>query len=114
MSRLGKHVEKKKDNYSIGSKKKLKASIEHKMKRIYVGILDALEKEKFSGNINTELFNTLRSKILNMGNDQIRSIRKELDDRYNVEFLTYQVILPVKPLEGSPEIILDGKAQYEG
>ena len=109
MSRLGKHVEKKADNYSVGSKKKLKASIEHKMKRIYVGILDAVEKEKLSGNIDAEVFATLRSKILNIANDQIRSIRKELDDRYNVEFLTYQVILPVKPLEGSPDVILDGK-----
>lgn len=109
MSRLGKHTEKKDDRYSRGSKKKLKASIEHKMKRIYVGVLDTLEKEKFSGSIDTDVFNYLRSRILNMGNDQIRNMRKELDDRYNVEFLPYTLKFPVKPMEGSPEIIVDGK-----
>jgi len=111
MSRLGKHTEKAIDNYSVGSKKKLKASVEHRMKRIYVGILDALEKEKLSGNIDSRTFEILRSKILNIGNDQIRSIKKELDDKYNVEFLTYHVVLPVKPLKDRPDVILDGKAK---
>lgn len=109
MSRLGKHTEKKEDLYSMGSKKKLKASVEHKMKRIYVGILDALEKEKISGNIDEDMFNCLRSRILNLGNDQIRNMRKELDERYNIEFVPYSFILQVKPMEGSPEIIVDGK-----
>ncbi|MHA2063163.1 MAG: hypothetical protein ACXABY_02160 [Candidatus Thorarchaeota archaeon] len=114
MSRLGKHKKKLEDNYSFNSKKKLKAAIEHKMKRIYVGILDALEKEKLSGNIEAEVFDILRSKILNMGNDQVRSMKKELDERYNVEFLTYHVVLPVKPLGDGPSLITDGKVLYEG
>lgn len=109
MSRLGKHTERKTDNYSIGSKKKLKASVEHRMKRIYVGVLDALEKEKLSGNISEDVFGILRSKILNIGNDQIRNMKKDLDDKYNVEFLTYQLVLPVKPLDGNPELRFDGK-----
>jgi len=114
MSRLGKHTEKKTDNYSVGSKKKLKAAVEHKMKRIYVGILATLEKEKNDGNIDKDLFDSLRSRILNIGNDQIRNIRKELDDRYNVEFLTYNMLLKVKPLEGSPEAIIGREGMYEG
>lgn len=109
MSRLGKHTEKKQDSYSVNSKKKLRASIEHKMKRIYVGILDLIEKEKFSGNIDDETFDILRSRVLSIGNDQIRHIRKELDERYNIEFLAYQVTFQVKPIEGCPDVILDGK-----
>lgn len=84
--RLGKHVEKKTDNYSVGSKKKLKSAVEHKMKRIYVGILKILEGEKDSGNIDPSVFAALRSQVLNIGNDQVRNIKKELDDRYNIEF----------------------------
>jgi len=96
MSRLGKHKEVKTDNWSVGSKKKLVASTRHKMKRIYVGVLDALDKELSDGNIDKETFQRVRSKILNIGNDQIRNMELELQ-RYNVEFVAYHVDFKVIP-----------------
>jgi hypothetical protein len=86
--RLGKHIETKTDNWSKSSKKKLSKAVEHKMKRIYVGILDALDKECSSGNMPKETANRLRAKVLNIGNDQIRNVNLELD-KYNVEFIAY-------------------------
>lgn len=104
MGRLSQHLEKKEDNWSKGSKKKLRASIEHKMKRIFVGILDLLDKEQLSGNISKEVHSELRSKILNIGNDQVRNMRKELDERYNIEFIPYHIVLPVIPIDQNPNL----------
>jgi len=103
--RLSRHVEKKETNWHISSKKKLKASQEHKMKRIYVGILDLLDLEEKSGNMDSERKTALRSKILNIGNDQIRNMRKEIDDRYNVEFIPYHMEFKVIPVEGLGPIV---------
>lgn len=96
MSRLGKHKEVKTDNWSVGSKKKLVAAIRHKMKRMYVGILDTLDKELSDGNIDKETFQKVRSKVLNIGNDQIRNMEIELQ-RYNVEFVAYHMDFKVIP-----------------
>ena len=85
--RLSQHTELKDDRWSVSSKKKLMASIKHKMKRIYVGILDALEVE----DIDDEVFARIRSKVLNIGNDQIRNMELELQGRYNIEALTYHI-----------------------
>lgn len=105
MGRLSKHIEKKEDNWSVGSRKKLKASIGHKMNRIFVGILNLLDEEKEYGNISDKVHSGLRSKILNIGNDQVRNMKKELDDRYNVEFIPYNIVLPVKPIGENPSLV---------
>jgi len=110
--RLSKHVSKKDDNWAISSKKKLRASVEHKCKRIFVGALDLLDKERAIGNIGEEVFASLRARILNIGNDQIRNLRKEIDDRYNVEFIPYHMEFKVSPLEGIDPIT--GGDIYEG
>lgn len=89
--RLSNHINLATDNWSVGSKKKLKASMRHKMKKIYVGILDSLDKEKLSGNIDEETFRRIRSRVLNIGNEQIRNMEAELDARYNIEALAYHV-----------------------
>lgn len=89
--RLSQHTVIKEDRWSKGSKKKLKASMRHKMRRIYVGFLDALDAEKAKGSISAEAAARLRSKALNMGNDQIRNMEMELEERYNVEALNYHV-----------------------
>lgn len=94
--RLSKHIEVKSDNWSVASKNKLSASVKHKMKRIYTGILDALDKELSDGNIDEEMFDGLRSKVLNIGNDQIRNMELELQ-HYNVEFVNYHVEFKVLP-----------------
>lgn len=89
--RLGKHIVKNTDNWYEKSKKKLNASIRYKMKRIYVEILNMLDKEFTDGNIDSKTFNRLRSKILNVGNDQVRNIELELEKQYNIEFLNYHI-----------------------
>ena len=101
--RLSSHTEKKTDNWSVGSKKKLKASVRHKMKRIYVGVLDALDGELRAGNIDDDTARRLRSKVLNIGNDQIRNIEMELEDRYNVEALNYHIEFKVIGKENDNE-----------
>lgn len=103
--RLSKHIEAKTDNWAVSSKKKIKASVGHKIKRVFVSILDLLDNEKLCGNISEESFRSLRSKIFNIGNDQIRNINKELDERYNVEFIPYHFELKVVPVEGLGPIV---------
>lgn len=89
--KLSNHINLATDNWSIGSKKKLKVSVRHKMKKIFVGILDVLDKEKTNGNIDDETFKRIRSRVLNIGNEQVRNMEIELDNRYNVEALAYHV-----------------------
>lgn len=97
--RLGKHVEEKKDNWFLASKKKLSKAVEHKIKRIYVGILDALDKEVVAGNITKEVSSRMRSRVLNIANDQIRNVQLEME-KYNVEFRPYHIRFE-NPPEGS-------------
>jgi len=88
MSHLEKHAEKKTDNYSIGSRQKLKAAMRHKIKRTFVEALNAVEAELTHE--EKERFKRIRSKILSVGNDQIRNMETELE-RYNIEFIPYQI-----------------------
>lgn len=92
MSHLEKHTEKKEDNYSKGSRNKLKAAMRHRLKKTFVGCLTALEEELGlpANKENQELFRRLRSKILSLGNDQVRNMEIELE-RYNIEFIPYQI-----------------------
>jgi hypothetical protein len=89
--KLSDHIKIKEDNWSIASKNKLKASMRHKMNRIFVGILELLDKEKASGNIDRETGKRMRNRILGIGNDEVRSMETELDARYNIEALNYQI-----------------------
>ncbi len=98
--RLGKHISKDDNNWAVSSGKKLKASMRFKMKKIYVSILNELDNEKSDGKIDLDTFNRLRSRVLNMGNDQVRSMESEIDERYNVEFLNYHVEFRNPPEEG--------------
>jgi len=99
---LREHTEKKADRWSVGSKEKLKASIRHKLKRVFVGCLDVIEKELRVGmpdnDDNEEKFRRMRNKILGVGNDQIRNMELELEERYNIEFIPYEIRL--EPLRG--------------
>jgi hypothetical protein len=106
--RLGKHIEEKTDNWSVKSKKKLVQAVTHKMKRIYVGILDALDKEVTAGNISKELSQKLRSKVLNIANDQIRNMGLELD-KYNIEFICYHVKFQNPPEDSAKELVNKGE-----
>ena len=105
---LKKHTEKKMDRYSLGSRKKLGASVKHKITRTFVGALDAVESEISKLNIPESMSigfkNAVRRKILGMGNDQIRNIEVELE-QYNIEFIPYHLEMKVIPLkeEGNDE-----------
>lgn len=94
--RLGKHIEKKTDNYSVGSREKLKASVRHKIRRTFVGCLDVIEKELLALGIDkdSDTFKSIRKKILSVGNDQVRNMEAELE-KYNIEFIAYHMTLPV-------------------
>lgn len=93
--KLSDHIEHNTNPWYIASKRKLKSSVRHKMKRIFVGILDALDKEKENGQIDSEVYRRLRSRVLNAGNDQIRNMEIELDERYNIEALNYHIQMKV-------------------
>ena len=54
--RLGNHIDKAEDNWSISSGKKLKASMRFKMKKIYTSILNELDNEKSNGKIDLDIF----------------------------------------------------------
>jgi hypothetical protein len=89
--KLSDHIKVKDDNWSIASKNKLKASMRHKMRRIFVGVLKELDLEKAHGNISEDTHRRLRSKVLGIGNDGVRNMEAELDSRYNIEALNYHI-----------------------
>lgn len=108
MGRLSKHIEKKTDNYSVGSREKLKASIRHKIRRTFVGALDVLEKELASLGIakDSDTFKSMRKKILSIGNDQVRNMEVELE-KYNIEFIPYHIELTALTPEQIQERLKD-------
>lgn len=91
------HIEKKTDKYSLGSREKLKAAMRHKLKKTFVGCLDAIEVEL--GRDDYETFKKIRSKVLSIGNDQIRNMEAELE-KYNIEFIPYHIEFIVVPQDG--------------
>ncbi len=67
---------------NLNSKKKLKRSVSDEVTRMWEGILDF-------GHVavgDDERFKAFRGKVLRLGNNCIRSISKELDRSYVVEF----------------------------
>lgn len=113
MSRLGKHIEKKVDNYSLGSKEKLKACVRHKIRRTFVGSLDVIEKELALLGIdkNSDIFKSIRKKILSIGNDQVRNMEAELD-KYNIEFIPYHIeLVALTPEQLKERMNQDGRSQ---
>lgn len=91
---LREHIEKRTEKYWLGSKEKLKAAMRHKIKRSFVGSLDAIERELDEWEFNEEdkelFMNAVRRRILGNGNDQIRNMEAELE-KYNVEFIPYHI-----------------------
>lgn len=89
--KLSDHIEHNTDDWWVASKRKLKNSMRHKIKRTFVAVLDALDTEKANGTMDEATYKKLRSVALNAGNDQIRNMEIELDTRYNVEALNYHI-----------------------
>ena len=80
-------ISKKEDDYSVGSNKRLANNIEKRMKSIYKSSLDYIEL--YMG--HEEDFKLIRSKILGIGNDQIRSMRDDIENNYNVELIPQRI-----------------------
>lgn len=66
----------------------------HKIKRTFVGALDAIERElshwDFTNAEKEKFMAGVRKRILGNGNDQVRNMEAELD-KYNIEFIPYHV-----------------------
>jgi hypothetical protein len=96
-------MERRTEKYWLGSKEKLKAAMRHKIKRAFVGSLDAIEREldewEFSEKDKDQFMTAIRRRILGNGNDQIRNMESELD-KYNVEFMPYHIEFREVELEG--------------
>ena len=79
-----KDIDSKNDSYSEASKDRLLKSVEYRMKEIYKNALDCIE---LAYGKDAEGYETIRSKILGEGNDQVRRIKEEISERYNIEFI---------------------------
>lgn len=75
-----------------------------KIKTTMIGAIASIEEhlgflldEEESGQDNRELFNKLRSEILDKGNQQIRNLNKEFK-LYDISLRRYQYTLPVRKI----------------
>jgi len=92
--------------YQIDSKDRLSKILKKKVQTTMIGALSAMEKYfGFLWNSDTskltedqkkmlELYQAMRSEILDKGNHQARNIDAELS-QYNVEWLRYNITMPV-------------------
>jgi hypothetical protein len=98
---------KKRDNkYQLDSKDRLSKILKKKVQTTMIGALSTMEKYfGFLWNSDTgkltedqkkmlELYQAMRSEILDKGNHQARNIDAELS-QYNVEWLRYNMTIPV-------------------
>ena len=104
MSQDYKNIRDKK--YQIDSKDRLSKILKKKVQTTMIGALSAMEKYfGFLWNSDTgkltedqkkmlELYQAMRSEILDKGNHQARNIDAELS-QYNVEWLRYNITMPV-------------------
>lgn len=76
--------EKKQSGFTERSKDKFKRYVEEEIKKLFTGVLDYTEVA-IDG---ADRFKALRSKILKLGNDAIRDISREIDNRYIVTYVS--------------------------
>jgi len=101
----------RKDKYKSDSKVRLLKILKKKIETTMIGSLSSIENHfgflwnaNGSGEMTPEqqtLYDTyqkIRSEILDKGNTQARNIEAELN-QYDVEWLRYQMTIPVKPLQ---------------
>lgn len=94
-------------DYKNSSKERFKKIATQKMRTIMIGSLDAIEKglgflwghdeNKVLSEEEEELkkiFEQVRHDILNLGNNQIRNVEKELE-QYDVTWNRYHITMPV-------------------
>lgn len=108
--------QKREEKYKLDSKERLAKIIKKKIQTTMIGALSSIE-EHFGflwgqedpsqqlteeQNIMKELFQEIRSEVLDKGNAQARNIDAELA-QYDVEWKRYSLKLPVKPREETNE-----------
>lgn len=99
----------KEDKYKDSSKGRLLAIAQKKIKTTMIGSLAAIEEELSSlwtpdedGNLSEEqlylkdLYQNIRERILDIGNNQSRNLATEFD-QYDISWNRYTLNLPVKP-----------------
>lgn len=86
------------------SNERLERIASQKIKTTMIGAIASIEEhlgflldEEESGQDNRELFNKLRSEILDKGNQQIRNLTKEFK-LYDISLRRYQYTLPVRKI----------------
>ena len=86
------------------SNERLERIASQKIKTTMIGAIASIEEhlgflldEEESGQDNRELFNKLRSEILDKGNQQIRNLIKEFK-LYDISLRRYQYTLPVRKI----------------
>lgn len=90
--------------YKTDSKDRLSKILKKKIQTTMIGALSSIEENlaflwendnpKFTKNDMKELYNKIRSEILDKGNNQARNVDAELA-QYEVEWLRYSVKIPV-------------------
>ena len=93
--------------YKAKSKERLKRIIKKKIQTTMIGAISSVEnlfgflwdEKAEDAEKMHELFQTLRSEILDKGNHQIRNVDTEID-LYDISLQTKTVTLPVKKIGG--------------
>lgn len=96
-----------KPTYQAKSKERLKRIVKKKIQTTMIGAISSVENlfgflwDEGSEDAERmqELFNTLRSEILDKGNHQIRNVDSEIE-LYDISLKTTTVTLPVKKIGG--------------
>jgi hypothetical protein len=90
--------------YSEKSHQRLERIASQKIKTTMIGAISSIEEHfgfllenSDSENDNKEIFNRLRSDILDKGNQQIRNLSKELK-LYDISLKRFQYTLPVRKI----------------
>jgi len=101
----GNFTENRKENYLKQSNERLKIACLKKVDTTMIGSLDIIEKEIDNLCVNCtdvdvitirEAYSRMRSKILDNGNNQKRSIHEEFK-HYTINWNMYTTVLKVKP-----------------
>lgn len=113
IKRQSEYKQKREDRYKQDSRDRLSKILRKKVETTMIGALSSIE-DHFSFLWNSDealsqeqrmmydIFQKVRSEILDRGNTQARNIDAELS-QYDIRWLRYQSAIPVKPHEESKE-----------
>lgn len=106
MDSLNNYKKAREDKYKVESRERLSRILKKKIQTTMIGALSSIEENfGFLWNSNSgeltkdqklmkEIYNKIRSEILDKGNNQARNIDAELS-QYDIEWLKYSIQIPV-------------------